>query len=213
MGHVSADLLRAREPENDERYVDYLDSFGLIGRGFVYDELVRHSSHRHTDPPRSLWLRLVPTLALAQQLRLRMLGHGARGLLVAAVYRPIGGEADSLHKFNAAIDLDLLPGDNRLADEFAREAAELWRQHQHLRAGLGTYAPERRLWTNRVHLDTGYRFRCWQGTGKLNGRHSFAKRPAALELAFRDAEVDLEEFIARGGEDEDCVRQGATWPR
>jgi hypothetical protein len=73
MEHVPADLLRAREPEHDERYVDYLDSFGLIGRGFVYDELVRHSSHRHTDPPRAHWSRLDRRVELVQAVGLAAL--------------------------------------------------------------------------------------------------------------------------------------------
>lgn len=208
MEHVPADLLTARAPLAGESYLAYLDSFGLIGRGFAYVELVRDGSYRHTDPPARLWSRLVPTLALAQRLRLRMLEHGARGLQVAAAYRPIGGEANSQHKVNAALDLDLLPGDERFGDEFACAAAELWQAHQHLRTGVGTYAPAGALWTRRVHLDTGYRFRCWQGVGKVNGRHSFAGRPAVLELA------SASEAYVDGGvaADSDCTRQGAAWP-
>lgn len=204
--------------EHIELYERYLEGFGLLGHGFVFRELVRAGSPRHVLPPPHLWHRMVPTLALAQQLRDRFvaeLGGLVTGLVIAAAYRPAGGEADSQHKHNAALDLDLLPADlardkpqgtqlhelrrpgphgQGLAYAFARLAAETWRAWEDLDTGLGTYAPARSLWSNRVHLDTGYRFRCWQGTGRnAAGAYTWARRPAALTLAPPD-ETDLEDL-------------------
>jgi hypothetical protein len=148
---------------------------------------VRDGNERKVHPPLSMWPAMVPTLALALVLRDRMRQLGARGLAVAAAYRPAGGEDDSRHKHNAALDLDLLPGDARFGHQFARVAAELWRERKALRVGLGTYAPDGALWTNRVHLDTGWRHRCWQGTGRSTaGRYLFSRRPAALALGSSD---------------------------
>jgi len=175
-------------------YEQYLAGHGLLGHGFVFREIVRLSSPRHMLPPPALWHRMVPTLALAHQLRQRVIDLGGAGLAVAAAYRPAGGEADSQHKHNAALGLALLPGDRSHAYAFARVAAETWRAYEDLEVGLGTYAPARALWSNRVHLDTGYRFRCWQGTGRTAaGAYTWARRPAALTLAPPD-ETDLEDL-------------------
>jgi len=203
MIQISAELLKlplctvqrgAGIAEHIELYERYLDGFDLFGHGFVFRELVRLSSPRHMLPPPALWHRMVPTLALAHQLRQRVIDLGGAGLAVAAAYRPAGGEADSQHKHNAALGLALLPGDRSHAYAFARVAAETWRAYEDLEVGLGTYAPARALWSNRVHLDTGYRFRCWQGTGRTAaGAYTWARRPAALTLAPPD-ETDLEDL-------------------
>lgn len=185
-GVVHLDLKTARQPAAGEPYVDYLDSFALFdSTGFVYREIVK-SSPRHQFPAaRWMWPRMVPTLMLAIELRDRMICAGATGLVVRAAYRPAGGEADSQHIHNAALDLDLLARDierdPELPARYARIAAVLWHEHRHLRAGLGTYAPDGEAWTRRVHLDTcsKYGWRCWQG---LSGG-GFSKRPAALRLA------------------------------
>lgn len=85
-------------------------------------------------PPPKIWHRMVPTLALAHQLRQRVINLGGAGLVVAAAYRPAGGE--------------------------------------------------------------GYRFRCWQGTGRSDaGAYTWASRPAALTLAPPD-ETNLEDLSA-----------------
>lgn len=209
MIQLSAELLKlppctvqrgAGVAEHIELYERYLEGFGLLGHGFVFRELVRLSSPRHMLPPPKIWHRMVPTLALAHQLRQRVINLGGAGLVVAAAYRPAGGEADSQHKHNAALDLDLLPADRARAGNFAyafaRVAAETWRAWEELEVGLGTYAPARALWSNRVHIDTGYRFRCWQGTGRSDaGAYTWASRPAALTLAPPD-ETNLEDLSA-----------------
>ncbi len=208
---VPVDLLTPRRPAEGETYLAYLSSFGLLSHGFEFGELVR-AGPRHMPPPMRLWSAMVPTLALAIELRRRMVAAGVRGLAIAAAYRPQGGAADSRHKHNGALDLDLLPGDERMQLQYPKIAAELWLEHAHLRAGAGTYAPDGRRWSARIHLDTGYRFRCWQG---LPGG-GWSAHPAILELA--QAEDD-EQLVARADEqapvdppDRDCTRQGATWP-
>lgn len=218
MGTVALALLSAREPRQDESYQRYLESFGLLGP-FAFSELVT-GGPRKMLPPRSLWRRMVPTLALATELRERMAGAGARGLSVHAAFRPEGGAADSQHKHNAALDLDLARGDERLAAVFAETAAKLWREHEHLRCGAGTYAPDGRRWTHRVHLDTGYRFRCWQGIGA----GAWARRPAIVDLApphvvVSGDVVEIEGWHEIAGvqvamdraRESDCT--GGAWPR
>ena len=171
-------------------YERYLDGHGLLNRGFAFGELVQARSPRHEVPPAHLWHRMVPTLALAQIVRDEMRERGARGLRIAAAYRPVGGEGDSVHKVNGALDLDLLPGDGLLAHEFAEVVADVWARHEQLLMGAGTYAPNGQLWTNRVHVDTGFRHRCWQGTGRnAAGRYTWAARPAVLRLARRDLQA------------------------
>lgn len=159
---IPATWLDARHPNEGESYLRYLSSFGLLGHGFELGEIVRPGP-RHMGPPMRLWRNMPATLALAIELRRRMLEVGARGLIVAAGYRPSGGAADSRHKHNAALDLDLLPGDEHLQHEYVQVAARLWREHEHLRAGAGSYAPDGARWSRRIHLDTGFRHRTWQG--------------------------------------------------
>lgn len=196
-------------PLPGDTYAIYLARRGLLGRGFAFPEIVRDGSHRHVEPPRELWARMVPTLELAIELRARMLAAGARGLRIAAAYRPLGGAADSQHKHNAALDLDLLPGDESFGYALALRAADLWREHEDLRTGVGTYAPAGALWTRRAHLDTGYRFRCWQG---LPGG-GWSDLPAALVLAPPDpTDFDGRAYVAGYQLDADCVRQGARFP-
>ena len=154
-------LLDVRGPREGEDYFAYIDAHQLIGHGFALGELVQLGSPRRAEPPRELWRHMVPTLALAIELRARMVALGARGLEVHAAYRPEGGAADSLHKHNAALDLDLLPGDDHLMRRYVVVAALLWRQHRHLACGVGTYARAGSGMTRRVHIDTGHRFRCW----------------------------------------------------
>lgn len=203
MGHVSADLLVVRAPRHDETYFEYLDSFGLLDQGFAFRELVRpHNPHREGPPP-ALWRRMPATLALVNELRERMLCHGASGLLVHAAFRPEGGQPDSQHKHNGALDVDLIASDVERAPHlpalFARTAAELWREHRDLKAGVGTYAAEGHETTLRIHFDTGFHYRCWQGVGTLHGKALFSARPAILRLAqIEEADPEYLACIADG---------------
>lgn len=182
---LNRDLLtRPPCPTSSESHETYLGRLGLLGRGFVYREVVRDDP-AHLEPPRRLWQRQVSALVLAHALRARMIRAGAHGLALRAAYRPQGGEARSLHKLAAAVDLDLLPADCELAEAFAQVAAELWEDLRDLPVGVGTYAPEGALYTRRVHLDYGFRHRAWQGTGTTNGTRTWSPRPAIVALALR----------------------------
>lgn len=176
-------------PRSDEDHEGYLRRLGLLDRGFAYREVVRPGSPSHVLPPRRLWSRQASALVLAHELRDRMIRRGARGLALAAAYRPEGGEARSLHKIAAAVDLDLLSTDlDRLPgldDAFAEELAGLWHELRALPVGAGTYAPDGCLWTRRAHVDYGYRLRAWQGVGRVAGRRVWSDRPAVVVLAGR----------------------------
>ncbi len=152
-------------------YQQYLESTGQLGRGFAFSEIVkRWSLHRHRKPPKSLWPRMTPTLALANELRVRMVEAGAKGLRVAAAYRPRGGSPRSQHKRNAALDLDLI-GDAKLRPTYYRIAAELWHDYgRELEIGLGFYGGPDAYGGIRVHIDTGYRCRTWQYRGSKSLR-------------------------------------------
>lgn len=205
MGLITFNPATLRRPNPEETYSDYLGSFHFFdGTGFVYRELVRPDDPRHGYPPRELWPRMVPTFLLAWQLRERMVCQGASGLVVHAAYRPAGGERDSQHKVNAALDLDLLSADVArdpgLTSAFARTAAALWKEQRHLKVGVGTYAADGHETTRRVHLDSLFRHRCWQGIGSDDsGKALFSKRPAVLRLAqIEESDPDYLACIADG---------------
>lgn len=165
-GLVSPSLLRARLPLPGESYRDYLLWYDLLGFGFAYGELV-DGDRRRREPPRTLWQNMVPTLALAHLLRQRMVTRGARGLRVNAAYRPKSG--GRRHRWNTALDLDLLPGDRRHGPALLEELARVYREHADaLAVGAGSYHPKGSRWTNRAHLDTGTggpRPNTWQISG------------------------------------------------
>ena len=186
---VSTTWLTPRRPTASESYQHYLEWHGLVGTGlgFVFGEVVRIGSPRHGEPPRRRWPAMVPTLAVAHELRRRMLDAGARGLIVRAAYRPDGGVRDSRHKQNAALDLDLMPGDERLGGAYLREAARIFRAiGRPMQLGVGTYHAEGTPWTRRVHIDAGTRQGgdCWQIAGvNADGDPIYVKPPAVLRLA------------------------------
>ena len=175
---VSATLLRAPLASPAIGYDAYLDLFGLLGGGFVFSELVR-PDERRLMPPVTKYPAMVPTLALAFLMREEMLARGAHGLEVRAAYRLEGGAPASRHIRNAALDLDLIEGDD-LGREYLRCAASIFRRHAHLKLGIGSYHPAGTRWTRRVHIDTGTRWRrtCWQYSGQTHVR-----RPAIAALA------------------------------
>lgn len=156
----------------------YLDVVGPhLGPGFVFGELVKKGSPRLAMPPEKWWPRMCRPLDLANLLRLRMLGRGARGLRIQAAYRPEGGAKLSAHKVNRALDLDLLPGDNtpELRRAFAEEAARLYCELGASEAiGIGMYGRPGTQATMRVHLDCGAKTRNWlyYGALKLTGKRT-----------------------------------------
>ena len=160
------------QPRSGDSYADYLDRHGLTGRGFEFSELVkplyRDFRRKFKAPPVDLWHRMGPTLALANELRLNMMEgeDGARGLRIAAAYRPTGGARYSQHKRNAALDLDLLRSDYDLTHDFYVAAVHLWARYgRELKMGLGLYCSAKRRDGIRVHFDTGYKCRTWQISG------------------------------------------------
>lgn len=179
-GHVSATLGRPRRPRAGETHRDYLEWLGLLGHGYEHAELVRRGSPRHLDPPRQLWSAGVVTLRLAIDLRQRMIGAGARGLLVHAAYRTAGGATDSRHKANAALDLDLMRGDADLGPDLLRAGAAIYAGGAHLAVGVGSYHPPRSTWTRRIHLDACTRTvrTTWQISGG-----DYVRPPAISRIA------------------------------
>jgi hypothetical protein len=146
----------------------YIDVVGpALAPGFVYSELVKRTA-RHMLPPEKWWPRMVRPLELANLLRERMLARGAKGLRIQAAYRPAGGAALSQHKFNRALDLDLLPGDYGHARAFAEEATKLYCElGGQEEIGIGLYGRPKSEATIRVHVDCGARTRQWHYYGKL----------------------------------------------
>lgn len=145
-------------------YRELLERAGVIGRGFEYREIVS-ASPRKQEPPDRLQANIVPALHAAIDLRERMIKIGASGLNIAAAYRPKGGVKLSAHKWNRALDLDLLDGDqaldctpHSLAEWFLIQAAELFAEYKArgVDIGIGTYGPAGCLWTRRVHIDIGH---------------------------------------------------------
>ncbi len=149
-----------------------------LGRGFALGELVRPGSRRHRLPPRPFLGNMLPTLAVANTLRRAVLsrdvdahapivGPIGTGLAVAAAYRPEGGSRRSRHKWNQALDLDLIGAglDSELGmRRYYRAAVLVWytAAASGLRVGLGLYCNRDRCAGRRVHLDVGYRTRTWQ---------------------------------------------------
>ena len=189
------------ETPREERYSEFLESLQLLGRGFVFKEIVRpfyaDVRGRFREPPRRLWTRIVPTLAVANDLRRRVCLDPVgdvrlRGLRVAAAYRPKGGARRSQHKSNAALDLDLLPGDLRHTRWFYEQAVRLWCEYgAELQMGLGLYCSSRARGGMRVHIDTGFKARTWQISGGRSLRpfvHLGRPVPLAVDLA---AELNL----------------------
>jgi uncharacterized protein YcbK (DUF882 family) len=139
-------------------YKERLEAADVLGHGFAYTELVSWKGlHRKRMPPRYMWDRIIPAMQFANALRWHMVAAGARGLNIVAAYRPIGGAKYSQHKYNRALDLDLLRGDYHLATEYYRVAAGLYESvlADGFRAGLGFYCGPTATGGIRVHIDVG----------------------------------------------------------
>lgn len=137
-----------------------------LAPGFTYRELVNDSLQNKRLPPQKYWTRMIRPLQLANELRTRVMSRGARGLLIHAAYRPKGGALFSKHKVNCALDLDLLPGDYDMADEYVVEAVTMLctlGHHENLR--IGVYGKPGSCRSIRIHLDTAAGARGWQHYG------------------------------------------------
>ncbi len=158
----------APDPDPGETYRCYLDRCGILDHGFAYDELV-NGSRRHEEPAIGMWVNFPLTLAVALELRRQALMCGAaKGVRVAAAYRPAGGSRKSRHKSNRALDLDRIGGDGVAWYELA---VRMWcALGPELGLGLGLYAPPKARGGMRIHVDTGTTCRSWQGIGTTFGR-------------------------------------------
>lgn len=137
-----------------------------LAPGFSFRELVNEGLQNKQLPPEKYRTRMIRPLQLANALRLRMKMRGARGLLLHAAYRPKGGSMFSAHKTNCALDLDLIPGDYGLADEFVVEAVTMLctlGHSENLRIGI--YGRPGSCSSIRIHLDTKTGARGWQHYG------------------------------------------------
>lgn len=156
----------------------YLKRVGVLGHGFSYGEIVKplrfDLRRRFVDlgtGERAMTMAM--TLAAANVFRERaMVEAGVKGLKIAAAYRPSGGANNSQHKFARALDLDRIGGSGT---EYFRCAVRFWCEFGvPLFMGLGLYT-----WGKtskggiRVHLDTDYKCRSWQGVSV--GLSAFAK--------------------------------------
>lgn len=160
------------DPTATESYELYLVRQNLLGHGFSFSEIYGGKlSIRKRMPPRKLWPRMAMTLAAANDFRaLCRFSEAAQGLKVVATYRPLGGASNSQHKHNSAIDLDRIGGEDGRA--YFRAAVEFWCEvGAKLNMGLGLYTWSSKSVSGiRVHIDTGWRCRSWQGIRSGFGR-------------------------------------------
>jgi hypothetical protein len=149
------------------KYEDLIGPF--LGPGFSYREIVQVGNSRKGMPPERLRPNLGPALIVANTLRTRMLERGVVGLRVNAAYRATGGAKNSQHKFNRALDLDLMSGNYDKTAEYYEEAVRLWCEMGGADGshpiGLGLYCAARQIGGIRVHIDVGLRARTWQMIG------------------------------------------------
>lgn len=136
---------RADDPEIRKllnEYGAYLERQGVNLNLFSPEELTRlRRTGLHAIPNRTLWDEMAKTiLAVAQPLRLQFDGP----LVIYNAYRPrwynnqVSTARNSLHIRNAA--LDLIPKNTARREEFARLAAEYFREFGDLyNIGMGIY--------------------------------------------------------------------------
>ncbi len=115
-------------------------------------------------PPEAWWPRIIPTLQLADELRV----HLGFPLFVGNGYRPadynkaVKGSKTSQHIFFRALDLDL-PKKMRSVENqetLYEETCKLFLERGvNLKMGMGLYRPWR---GTRVHIDTGHKRRYWK---------------------------------------------------
>lgn len=116
-------------------------------------------------PPESWWPRILPAFLVAEKIRTAV-GHP---LLIGNGYRPkdlnkrVGGARNSQHIHFRALDIDL-PADRQSSthrEALYRAAAELYLDiGARKKMGFGIYRPHG---GSRVHIDCGWKQRCWSG--------------------------------------------------
>lgn len=149
-------------PIEGERYDQYLTRIYVLDAEFRYREIVDPRQGDKKLPPMKYWKRMGMTLAAVQVLR-ELWG---RPLVVVAAYRPGDvGAAHSQHKVNAALDIDYYDDDPAELRAWYLCAVKFWCDYgPRCDMGLGLYtAGPKSLGGNRVHIDTKFYDRTWQG--------------------------------------------------
>lgn len=143
-------------------YRNYLTRVEVLDTEFRFDEIVDDKQGDKQMPRSGLWHRMALTLAAVQVLR----EAWGKPVTVIAAYRPGNvGAANSQHKGNAALDIDFYSKKKDELQAWFLLATKFWCHFgPKLKMGFGLYtgAPKS-LGGNRVHVDTGWRGRTWQG--------------------------------------------------
>lgn len=152
--------------------LEHLNQF-LIGEGIEHFTGLETLKLRRMGitapvPPVGWWPRIIPALRIAERIR-EELGHS---LIIGNGYRPkdlnkrVGGAKNSQHLWYRALDLDLPNSHRSKAEKYALyEAAAVAYNilgHEY-KMGFGIYSAKR---GTRVHIDCGWKRRCWGGDGK-----------------------------------------------
>ena len=143
-----------------------------LRRYFGHGELVVPSYRAKKEPPPELFPALVLPLACTLLLRQTQVEQGHGPLIVVATFRPSGGAEFSAHKVNAAIDVRPPELTNSACRALMIGAGWIYRTHQHLNVGVGTYGPFKDR-TTLVHIDAGAR------AARVSWRHSGGKPVAS----------------------------------
>ena len=143
---------------------------------FIREQGIAHFSAKETlqllrlgvqapVPPRRMWPNIIPALLFSESMRAG-LNHP---LIIANGYRPkdlnkrVGGARRSQHIQYRALDIQLprsLMGCKAAQERLYSVAAGLYLSWEALDVGFGVY---RRNGGDRVHIDVGFRRRCWGG--------------------------------------------------
>lgn len=152
----------APRPDSAESYDQYLMRIGVLDTEFRYKEIVDPRQGDKKLPPLKYWKRMAMTLAAVQVLR-ELWG---RPLVIVAAYRPGDvGASNSQHKVNAALDVDYYDDDAAELRSWFAFATKFWCDYgPRCDMGFGLYtAGPKSLGGNRVHIDTKFYDRTWQG--------------------------------------------------
>lgn len=174
-------------PNDDERttadYRGYLTRMQVLDEEFRYGEIVNAQGDCQ-KPPHRVWPRMVLTLAAVQLLR-ELWG---RQVKIIAAYRPGNvGASNSQHKTNRALDVDYYSDDPAELREWFLLATRFWCDHGPvLKMGFGLYTGgTRSLGGNRVHIDTGWVGRTWQGVYKQGFKKPWNVTGRAAQLSVK----------------------------
>jgi hypothetical protein len=155
-GESYQDYLERAVGDLDARLGGQLLQGEPLKRYFGHGELVVPSYRAKREPPAELMPNFPVALALALLLRQTQVELGQGPLIVVATYRPEGGAKSSAHKVNAAIDVKPPKLTRAACRALMIGAGWIWRTHEHLNVGVGTYGPNMDR-TALVHIDANAR--------------------------------------------------------